>query len=69
MSIKTMTPAMRKALRVAARRERGNVCPVVGVHSNAETMLIEALYRRGWIDCTRIPYITAAGRAAIEATP
>jgi len=45
-----MTPAMRRALTVASKRERGNICPIRGCWANAETKLIEALGRRGFID-------------------
>jgi len=44
-----MTPAMKKALERAAKRERGNICPIVGVWANAEQKLIEAMDRRGYI--------------------
>ena len=44
-----MTPAMKRALRKAISRERGNICPIPGVHANAETMLIAAMDRRGFI--------------------
>lgn len=43
-----LTPAMQKALLRAAKRERGNFCPM-HVHAAAETKLIEALDRRGFI--------------------
>ena len=75
-----MTPAMRRALERAAKRERGNICPIVGCWANAETMLIKAMDRRGYIawdhpegfrygdgDAVHhgAPRISAVGRAAI----
>ncbi len=71
-----LTPAMVKALGRAAARERGNYCPVPSVHANAETMLLNALDRRGFIvwdnpeprfgnSGSGAPRITDAGRAAI----
>jgi hypothetical protein len=43
-----LSPAMQKALIRAARRERRNFCPM-HVSGAAETQLIEALDRRGFI--------------------
>ena len=66
-----MTPAMRRALERAAKRERGNICPIVGCWANAETMLIKAMDRRGYIAwdggdaICGVPRISAVGRAAI----
>lgn len=61
-----LTPAQERALRHAARHERGTVCPIPGVYGDAEEQLLQALYRRGLIeDPDRVPRITAAGRAAI----
>lgn len=74
-----LTPAMKRALRRAAARERGNICPTAS-HANAQTMLIKALDRRGYIVWDRpegleingklikpwgAPRISEAGRAAI----
>jgi hypothetical protein len=44
-----MSPAMKRALARAANRERGNICPIRGVWANAETMLIDAMDRRGFV--------------------
>lgn len=44
-----MTPAMLRALMKAASRERHNICPIRGVWANAETMLIDAMDKRGFI--------------------
>jgi hypothetical protein len=43
---KPLTPAMKRALSTAAKRERGNICPIRGVWANAETKLLEAMDRR-----------------------
>lgn len=69
---KPLTEAMLKALARAAKRERGNVCPIAGVHSNAEMILLHGLRRRGLIDGMDengmgAPYINDAGRAALAA--
>lgn len=63
-----MSPAQRKALTKAASRERGSVCPIVGVHAHAETLILQALERRGLIfwDGGHCPRISDAGRKAIE---
>ena len=66
------SPAQAAALKKAALRPRGTLCPVIGargfkVNAAAETALLESLYRRGWAEnpngCR--PVITDAGRAAI----
>jgi hypothetical protein len=72
MTNASVTTPMLKALTMAAKRERGNVCPIVGVHSNAETMLLHALRRRCLIDGMDengmgVPRINEAGRAAVAA--
>lgn len=64
------TPAMLKALKRAAGRENGNVCPIVGVHAAAEMSLLFALRRRGVIDGMDengmgAPRINEKGRAAV----
>ncbi len=66
-----MTEAMKKALANAAGRERGNVCPVGGVHAAAETALLAAMSRRGFIQWDgevgwSVPRISPAGRQALE---
>jgi hypothetical protein len=71
-----LTKAGRKALERAASRERGNICPIVGVHANAETVLLEALDRCGYIawdgpapalpHSRGAPRISDAGRAALQ---
>jgi hypothetical protein len=68
--MKPLTAPMLKALCRAAKRERGNVCPIQGVHPNAEMMLLHALRKRGLIDGMNedgmgVPYINEAGRAII----
>lgn len=66
-----VSPAMLKALKKAASREHGNICPVIGVHAAAEDVLIEALDKRGFITWDGgeafkgAPRINEAGRAAI----
>lgn len=74
---KALSEPMLKALRKAAARERGNYCPVPGVHANAEHMLLLALDRRGFItwdnpepkfgfNGSSAPRINAAGRSALS---
>jgi hypothetical protein len=64
-----MTPAARRALVAASKRERGTVCPIRGVHGIAEEMLLGALERRGFVDHNNgVPLITDAGRAALAPT-
>jgi hypothetical protein len=68
--MKPLSAPMQRALAGAAKRERGNVCPILGVHSNAEMMLLHGLRRRGLIEGMDengmgVPYISDAGRAAI----
>jgi hypothetical protein len=51
----TLTKSGRKALERAAKREGGNICPVVDVPVRAatETLMIDALVRLGYVtfDC------------------
>lgn len=66
------TKSMMKALSDAAKRERANICPVVGVRGSAETVLLRALDAGGYIEWNgepwhSTPYISRAGRAAVEA--
>jgi hypothetical protein len=62
-----MTEAMRRAIKTAAERERGTYCPIKGVHAAAETMLLEALDRRGFIEWDGpIPHVNDSARAAIR---
>lgn len=61
------TPAMHRALKAAAARPRGTVCPIPGVHAAAETALLDAMLRRGLIEYDgQIPYISQAGYNAAE---
>lgn len=56
---------MQHALKAAARRERGNICPIIGVHGAAEDALIAAMEVRGFIVWDgRAPRISQAGRDA-----
>jgi hypothetical protein len=59
---------MIRALKAAAERPRGNMCPIAGVHAAAETALLKALADRGLIDAHEglIPMINRAGRNAAE---
>lgn len=65
---KPLTEAQFKVLRRATRRERGNICPIIDVRifAAAEMAVIYALLRKGLIDSDRIPFITDAGRRAVE---
>jgi hypothetical protein len=60
-----------KVLRRATQRERGNICPIVDcrIFAGSEMAVIHALHRRGLITDDRIPYITDAGRKAVETWP
>lgn len=63
-----LTEPMRRVLRRAAGRERGNICPIVDarVFANAETMLLRGLVSRGLATNENgIPRITDAGRSAV----
>ncbi len=61
-----MTSAQRKALRNAAARPRGNICPTADVHAGASQRLCDALVRQGYAYMDGpSPRITDAGRAAI----
>src|SRR5258708_4399386 len=75
-----LTPAMLRVLQVAASRERGNICPTRGVWAAAQTRLIEAMDRHGFIAWEKpegyligdktfygAPRISEAGRAAVAA--
>ena len=62
---KPLSRAQIKALRKAANRVSGRLCPVVGVHAAAETALLAALLRRGLIVDGPAPRINEAGRAAV----
>jgi hypothetical protein len=67
-----LSKAGRKALRAAMFRERGNICPVRGVHAAAETNLLIALDREGliaWdggVPFKGSPRINEVGRKAAE---
>lgn len=66
------TKAMLKALRRASTREHGNICPIVGIHANAETVLLNAMDARGFIAWDNpnhkvVPRISEAGRALVDA--
>lgn len=70
---RVLSKAMLKALRNAASRERGNICPIAGVHANAEVMLLKAIEKRGFIEWDGDPWKSAprvndAGRTAAKAT-
>lgn len=57
-----------KVLSLAASRERGNVCPTVGVHAAAQKAVLRALEKKGLIYVDNYaPRINEAGRAAIAA--
>jgi hypothetical protein len=59
---------MRRILRRAAGRPYGHVCPTIGIYGTAQSVLLAALDRRGFICRNRPdPVISDAGRAAIEA--
>lgn len=70
MTAATLTPAGRRALERAAKRERGNICPS-GLPGNADTMLLKGLDARGFITWDGgvpfkgAPRINDAGRAAL----
>lgn len=67
----SLSEAQMKALAKAASRERGNFCPIVGVRAAAETALLTALDKRGFVQWDSgtpfhgAPRITDAGRAAV----
>ena len=63
--MKQLTPVQRRTLERAASRQRGNVCPMPGIHAAAQMAVIEALLRKGYITDNRIPFITEQGRAAL----
>ena len=56
-----------KCLRRAAKRERGNVCPIIDVRAigAAQSAIVDALVRRGLVDETGAPRITAKGRLLV----
>lgn len=70
----TVSPAGIKALKRAAARERGNICPA-GLIAAAETKLLEGLDRRGMIEWDGgvpnkgAPRISARGRAYVASLP
>jgi hypothetical protein len=61
-----MTPAQRRVLETATERERGNVCPTVGIYAGAQDALLRSLRTRGWITDEPAPKITTAGRQAVS---
>lgn len=65
-----LTRPMLTALRTAAARPSGNVCPTVGLRAAAHTALLAALWRRGliWQDGSIIR-INARGRAVVAKHP
>lgn len=80
--IKMLSPAIIRALKKAASRERGSFCPAPGVHAAAETTLLKALDCRGFVkwDCPEgyarggtvfygAPRISDAGRAVVAGLP
>jgi len=61
-----MTSAQRRALETAASREHKNICPVRGIHAAAETAVIKALDRQGYIEWDgHVPRISQLGQRAI----
>jgi hypothetical protein len=59
----TLSMPQIRALCRAHRRERGNICPIVGAHAAAETAMLTALERKGLIEYVGlVPVITDAGR-------
>lgn len=70
-AMKPISEAARRVLGRAAKRERGNICPIVDVRifAAAETTLIRSLVLKGLVDEEGIPYITDAGRDAVAAMP
>lgn len=62
----TMTHAMKDALEAAAKRARGNICPIRGIHAAAEQSLLDALEYRSLISYLGpVPYINDLGREAV----
>ena len=59
------TKAALKALRRAAKRPHGHICPTPGVHAAAQAALLASLARSGWADDSHAPCITDAGRTAL----
>ncbi len=60
-----LTITQRTVLNRAASRPSGCICPTPGLYAAAQTAVIRALERQGFITRDgRIPVITAAGRAA-----
>lgn len=49
MSTRQVSPAMLRAMRDALSRERRNVCPMIGTHSAAEELVLQALTKREYI--------------------
>ena len=62
---KPLSRAQLKALKKAASRTSGCLCPVVGVHAAAETALLAALLRRGLIIDGPAPRISDVGREVV----
>lgn len=48
-----------RAMRFAASRERGNYCPIVGIHGSAETLILRRLEREGFIAWDGKPWQSA----------
>ncbi len=67
----TLSPAMVRTLATAAGRERGNFCPVPRARAAAESAILDAADRRGFVTWDNgvphasAPRISPAGRAAI----
>jgi hypothetical protein len=67
-----LSPAQKRALRRAAARPAGNLCPLgprIDEHPISSQLLLDALERKGMIayPTPGYPVITEAGRAAIAA--
>lgn len=47
----TLTPTGRKVLERAAKRERGNICPIIDAKARAaaEQSIVDALFRLGFV--------------------
>jgi hypothetical protein len=65
-----LTKAQLRALCNAAGRERGNICPTVGVYAAASDALVAALDRAGFVTWDgeawkSAPRVNDAGRAAL----
>lgn len=62
----TLTRTMLEVLRRAALRPHGHVCPTFRLRGCAQDLVLDALRRRGLIEGSPAPIITAAGRAQVQ---